>query len=206
ETELKTPNWRAIHHALWTPSGKHLIVSAREGNESFSQLWMIAYPDGEVRRLTNDLEGYFWISLSADGRMLVARQQRIVSHLWLLPDADTNKARQLTLGGRNLDGYVGLAWTPDNKIVSSVFEGNVTDLYSMNPDGSNRVQLTANSGTDNSHPVVSRDGRYIVFTSNRTGTAQVWRMDIDGRNQKQLTFGDGQNESAQFAAISPNGS
>src|SRR5262249_31873689 len=29
ETELKTPRWRAIQHALWTPNGKHLIVSAR---------------------------------------------------------------------------------------------------------------------------------------------------------------------------------
>src|SRR5262245_7183573 len=206
ETELKIPRWRAIQHALWTPDGAHLIVSAREGNESFSQLWMIAYPDGEIRRLTNDLEAYFWVSLSADGRMLVARQQRVVSHLWLLPDGDANKARQLTFGGRNLDGYAGLAWTPDNKIVSSVFASNVTDLYSMDPDGSNRVQLTANSGMDNSYPVVSHDGRYIVFTSNRTGSAQVWRMDIDGRNQKRLTLSNAESDSAQFAAISPNGS
>jgi len=205
ETELKTPRWRAIQHALWTPSGKHLIVSAREGNESYSQLWMLGYPDGEIRRLTNDLESYFWVSLSADGRMLVTRQQRIVAHLWLLPDGDSNKARQLTFGGRNLDGFVGLAWTPDGKIVASMFSGNVTDLYSMNADGSNRVQLTANAGMDNSNPVVSPDGRYIVFTSNRTGAAQLWRMDNDGRNQKQLTFGEEQNESAQDAAISPNG-
>ncbi len=102
-----------------------------------------------VRRLTNDLESYFWLSLSADGRMLVTRQQRIISHLWLLTDGDVKKARQLTFGGRNLDGYVGLAWTPDGKIVFSAFASNITDLYSMNADGSNRVQLTANAGQDN---------------------------------------------------------
>src|SRR5262249_17960698 len=81
---------------------------------------------------------------------------------------------------------------------------NVTDIYSMNPDGSNRVQLTANAG-DNLHPVISIDGRHIVFTSNRTGTSQIWRMDIDGRNQKQLTFGSEQRDSAQYAALSPDG-
>lgn len=205
ERELQTPHWRAISRALWTPNGKHLIVSARETNESSSQLWMIAYPDGEVRRLTNDLESYFWLSLSADGRMLVTRQQRITSHLWLLTDGDLKKAKQLTFGGRSFDGYVGLAWTRDGKILFSSLAGNITDLYSMNIDGSNRIQLTANAGQDNTYPTVSRDGRYVVFTSNRTGTTQIWRMDIDGRNQKQLTFDEGRTEREQSAVLSPDG-
>ncbi|MGH9767697.1 MAG: winged helix-turn-helix domain-containing protein [Blastocatellia bacterium] len=205
ETELKTPRWRAISRVLWTPNGKHLIFSARATDESYSQVWMLDYPDGAVRRLTNDLESYFWLSLSADGRMLVTRQQRIVTHLWLLAGADEKKARQLTFGGRNLDGYVGLAWTPDGKIIFSAFANNITDLYSMNPDGSNQVQLTANSGQDNEYPAVSHDGRHIVFTSNRAGAKQIWRMNIDGRNPKQLTFGKGQKDSAQYAALSPDG-
>jgi Tol biopolymer transport system component len=80
----------------------------------------------------------------------------------------------------------------------------------MNPDGSNRVQLTSNAGRDNIHPAVSNDGRHIVFSSNRTESMQIWRMDIDGRNQKQLTFGAGQKNSgqkdiAQHPALSPDG-
>ncbi|HKQ73872.1 MAG TPA: winged helix-turn-helix domain-containing protein [Blastocatellia bacterium] len=202
ERELRTPRWRTIAMALWTPDGKHLIFSARATGEPTSQLWMLAYPDGVVSRLTNDLESYFWISLSADGRNLVTRQQIIFSHLWLAPGADLKKARQLTFGRRNFDGYVGVAWTPDGKIIFSALAGNITDLYSMNPDGSNRVQLTANAGQDNEYPVVSNDGRYIVFTSNRARARQIWRMDIDGRNQKQLTFGAEEKESAHYAALS----
>jgi Tol biopolymer transport system component/DNA-binding winged helix-turn-helix (wHTH) protein len=205
ETELKIPNWRAITRAIWMPSGKHLIVAAREGNEPSSQLWMLAYPDGDIRRLTNDLEAYFWLSLSSDGRMLVTRQQRIVTRLWLMPNGDMKGAKQLTFGERTLDGYVGLAWTPDGRIVFSSFAGHNTDLYLINADGGNRIQLTSNAGQDNTHPSVSPDGRYIVFTSNRTGTRQIWRMNIDGRNQKQLTFGDGQSDIAQFAALSTDG-
>ena len=210
EREAPTARWRNISKALWTADGRHLIFSARATDEPTSQLWMLAYPDGPLRRLTNDLEGYFWISLSVDGRKLVTRQQRMISHLWLLPDGDVKKARQLTFGVRNFDGYNGLAWAPDGKIVFSAFANNVTDLYSMNLDGSNRVQLTANAGQDNAFPSVSSDGRYIVFTSNRSGSMQLWRMDVDGRNQKQLTFGvgqknDGQKDSANFAALSPDG-
>jgi Tol biopolymer transport system component/DNA-binding winged helix-turn-helix (wHTH) protein len=205
ERTLLTPPWRAIHKALWTPDGRHLIFTARATDEQTSQLWMFNYPDGPVRRLTNDLDGYFWISLSSDGRRLVARQQRISMHLWLLPDGDLKKARQLTFGERSFDGYSGLAWTPEGKIVFSSLSNNVTNLYSMNSDGSHRAQLTADAGQDNAHPAVTSDGRYIVFTSNRAGSRQLWRMDIDGRNQKQLTFDGGQKYSAQYPAISPDG-
>jgi len=205
ETELKTQIWRGWTRALWAPNGKHLYVSARATDEPYPQLWMITYPDGKAHRLTNDLEGYFWLSLSADGRMLVMRQQKFILHLWLAPNGDVKKARQLTFGERIFDGYGGLEWTPDGRIVFTSFAGHNTDLYSMNPDGSNRVQLTANAGQDNTDPIVSADGRHIVFTSNRTGAPQIWRMDIDGRNQKQLTFGEEQKESAQYAALSPGG-
>jgi len=210
ERELQTSRWRAIQKALWTPDGMRLIFSARAINETTSQLWMLSYPDGDLRRLTNDLEGYFWISLSGDGRKLVTRQQRMVMHLWLAPDGDVKKAGQLTFGQRSFEGYNGLAWTPDGRIVFSAFTNNITDIYSMDPDGSDRVQLTSNAGLDNIHPAVSNDGRYIVFTSNRTGSMQIWRMDIDGRNQKQLTLvagqkNDEQKDSAQYAALSPDG-
>jgi Tol biopolymer transport system component/DNA-binding winged helix-turn-helix (wHTH) protein len=205
ERELRTGRWRTITKALWTSDGRHLIFAARATHEPTSQLWMLAYPDGALRRLTNDLEAYFWPSLSADGRKLVARQHRIIAHLWLLPEGDVKKARQLTFGVRNFDGYHGLAWTPDGKIVFSALADNITDLYSMNPDGSDRVRFSANAGQDNAFPAVSRDGRHIVFTSNRTGSSQIWRMDIDGRNQKQLTFGEGEEYSSHYAALSPDG-
>ena len=204
-TELKIPRWRAIPRTLWMPNGKYLIVSAREANEPSSQIWLLSPFDGEVRRLTNDLEGYFWLSLSADGRMLVTRQQRIVSHLWLLPGGDIKKARQLTTGSRSLDGYAGLTWTPDGKIIYSGFADNVTDLYSIDADGGNKVQLTVKAGQDNISPAVSRDGKYIVFTATRDGSTQIWRMDLDGRNQKQLTAGEEKTERNHSPAVSPDG-
>jgi Tol biopolymer transport system component len=37
--------------------------------------------------------------------------------------------------------------------------------------------------------VVSADGRYIVFVSERGDRVNVWRMDVDGGNPKQLTDG-----------------
>ena len=39
----------------------------------------------------------------------------------------------------------------------------------------------------------------IVFTSTRTGDLELWTMDIDGKNLKQLTFGLGYDGGAFFS-------
>jgi TolB protein len=50
------------------------------------------------------------------------------------------------------------------------------------------VQLTFNNWEWDHHPSFSPDGAQIVFYSNRvTGRRQLWIMDADGSNQRQLT-------------------
>jgi Tol biopolymer transport system component len=49
---------------------------------------------------------------------------------------------------------------------------------------------------------VSPKGDKIVFTSDRSGDLELWTMDIDGKNQKQITFGLGYDGGAFF---SPDG-
>jgi Tol biopolymer transport system component len=70
----------------------------------------------------------------------------------------------------------------------------------MQPDGTSQKQLTTNAAT-NGTPAVAPDNRYMVFMSNRSGSFQVWRMDMDGANQIQLTTGVAKN----FPAVSPDG-
>jgi Tol biopolymer transport system component len=42
---------------------------------------------------------------------------------------------------------------------------------------------------DNFKPAQSNDGRYVLFVSTRTGTMNIWRMNADGTQPKQLTNG-----------------
>lgn len=203
-TELPTHDWREITRSMWLPNGKQIVIAARSRDEPTSQLWMFDYPDGKIRRLTNDLEAYFWTSVSADGKVFVTRQQRIFAHLWHFPNADPKKAKQLTFGERNFDGHAGMAATPDGRIVFTVFDGKTTDLFSMTLDGE-RTQLTANAGRDNTWPAVSPDGRRIAFTTARTKARQVWTMDADGTNQRQFSFGEEPRQSGANPAWSPDG-
>ena len=56
----------------------------------------------------------------------------------------------------------------------------------MDAGGENQKQLTMDSRR-NYDPAVSSGGRYIVFVSNRAGPENLWRMEMDGRNQTLLT-------------------
>jgi Tol biopolymer transport system component len=65
----------------------------------------------------------------------------------------------------------------------------------MDADGTNQTRLTHNSlpgeqGRDE-QPSWSTDGRKIVFTSWRTGNAQIYVMNADGSNQTRLTTDGG---------------
>ena len=56
----------------------------------------------------------------------------------------------------------------------------------MNRDGSNQIQLTDDS-TTNQHPAWSPDGTTIAFISNRNGSNEIWLMNPDGTNVRQIT-------------------
>jgi len=60
------------------------------------------------------------------------------------------------------------------------------DVYSMNLDGSEVIQLTDHPGKDN-YPAVSPDGKKIAYTSDINGIWQIMVMNWDGTDTKQLT-------------------
>ena len=201
ERVIVAPGWDYLDDVQWLSDQSGLVVRGRDTHASPWQIWHVSYPSGEIRRITNDLNDYDGISLSADSRMLVVN--RVVGNwnIWLAELDTPNRAKQITSGGTAADGAHGIAFTPDGKIIYTSPRGGNTDLWVMNPDGSDQQQLTKHSGGINRAPAVSRDGRFIAFTSSRSGTKQIWRMDIDGGNPQQLTF-SGIND---VPLISPDG-
>ncbi|MEP6913777.1 MAG: DUF5050 domain-containing protein, partial [bacterium] len=64
--------------------------------------------------------------------------------------------------------------------------GNNYEIFTVNPDGSGRTQLTTNPG-DNYGPAFSPDGNRIAFYSNRDGNSGIYLMNADGSSQIFLT-------------------
>jgi len=122
-------------------------------------------------------------------------------NLWIAPEGDVAKASRLPTGNVSFYSSSGnnVSWTPDGRIVFVSNEGGNPNIWITKPDGSERKQLTANDAA-NFSPVVSPDGKYIVFSVWRDGNRTLWRMNVNGSNPVQLTSGTVDS----FPSISPD--
>ena len=188
--QITNGGWYEIGQIIWLPDKSGLLVmgALRASDYHTQQIYLVPYPSGETRRVTADFNNYIGMSLTADGRSLMAIQQSRVSNIWSVPNADASRAVQIKSGGANQEGTDGIAAAPDGRIVFYSKASGADDIWIVNADGSGLKQLTSDAGA-NYDLKVTRDGRYIVFTSERAGQPNIWRMDLDGGNPKQITFG-----------------
>lgn len=187
ERVLLKPDWFYIGLVRWLPDGRSLLARVSPTLGSTSQLWLVSYPDGQTRKLTDDLNNYLAFSLNHDASRIVAIQTKRSAHVWVSSNEWGSDARQVVEGDE-------FAWTPDGRIVYSSTVGGNRDIWIMRADGSEQRQLTVNPGFDD-RPAVSPNNRYIIFSSDRTGTNHLWRMNMDGSDQVQLTRGFGEKDS-----------
>ena len=184
---LTSQRWPTVARMEWLADGRGLVLAAAEQESNpAQQIWYVAYPDGEARKITNDLSDYQDVSLTGDSRTVVAVQSERQGNIFIAPENDASRATQIT--STNYDGLAGISWTPERKIVYTSRASGNEDLWITGADGGHQKQLTANAGI-NRQPVVSPDGRYIVFVSERAGTYHLWRIDADGHHPQQLTDG-----------------
>jgi len=94
------------------------------------------------------------------------------------------------------------AWAPDgSRLAVSLSREGGSQLYLVNPDGSNVRRLSQSAGID-TEPVFSPDGQSLYFTSDRGGSAQIYRMPAGGGEAQRVTFEGSYNVSPR---ISPDG-
>jgi TolB protein len=84
------------------------------------------------------------------------------------------------------------AWSPRDDVIAYVSQemgaqGGSDEIFSVNPQGSDKKRLTFNTWEWDKHPTFSPDGMQIVFWSNQTtGLRQLWIMNVDGSSRRIL--------------------
>ncbi len=197
ENDLGNKRWLEIGQMAWLAGGAALMITGQDEVSPFMHIWRVSYPAGDSKRVTTDLHDYRGVSLPAGSEMLLTVQRQTLTSIFIAPRGEPGNPRQVTTGaGRFFD----LSWTPEGKIIYASDAGGAADIWEMKADGSGQKQLTAGAGR-NYAPVVSPDGRYVFFHSNRSGSWQIWRMNRDGANSVQITSG----EESNWPAVTPDG-
>ena len=192
EKQVSSQRWFEIEGIAWLSDGGALLMNVKDQASLTDQIWQLSYPDGELRRITNDLNSYTSLSLTADSNTIVTVQTERISNIWTTKsEKEVNNPKQITSGTGKLDGWLGVCWTPGGRVVYSSNASGNFDTWIMEADGTGQKQLTAGA-RNNIWPSVSFDGRYIVFMSDRTGSPHIWRMNLDGSDAQQLTNGSGE--------------
>src|SRR5207247_11165729 len=97
--------------------GSGLVFTGRESFASPAQIWYVSYGEGQVRKITNDLNDYVSLSLTAESDVLVTVESERVSNIWIARTDDLHRASQITYS--KFDGVEGISSTPDGTLVYS---------------------------------------------------------------------------------------
>jgi Tol biopolymer transport system component len=144
-------------------------------------------------------DGRYGLDWTPDGRIVYTVLTATEVNLGSM-DAQGGDRKQLTALGVEGEWIREPSVCGDGRhIVADSNRGGNTGLVKMDPDGSNLVQLT--SGTFDSAPSCSPDGKWVVFQSQRTGKwTTLCKISIDGGEPTQLT-----TEWTYLPAVSPDG-
>ncbi|HEY6945485.1 MAG TPA: protein kinase [Candidatus Acidoferrum sp.] len=174
-------------HPAWMPDSSGMIMTsvALQNGLQNRQLLFVSYPQLQLRQLTSDTNNYWLLSLASDGRSLVTTQSQFKYEVSLAPAQLPDALRPVQLSSHMM--IWRWSWTPDGRLVFP--QGG--DIRILDPRGGEKVVLS-----DKSHlpdqVAVCGNGRYIVYRQlgKAAKTAEnLWRMEVNGSNPTQLTFG-----------------
>jgi eukaryotic-like serine/threonine-protein kinase len=191
-----------IDQIAWLPdnSGLLAVYYGKGANFYREQISEISLGDRTARAVTHDLNDYYGLSISADGRILatVLRQHHFDLFVTSSSDLGSGQAQQLTSGA----GAYNFAWTVDGQVILGEPQA---DLSLFRPGTGTKTPLTSPQQDGAAiHPCACANGRYILFSMLARGDAtriNIWRMDAGGGNLKQIT----QGQEDYYPVCSPDG-
>lgn len=177
--------WIGAASLNWLKDNSGFVFIAKNEPVESSQIWHLSFPKGEARQITNDISDYKSLSLANDDKTMVTTKVDSISSFWTFAP-NTKELKQLTAESRNYAGFSGIEPTASGKIYYTGRNGTEVNIWEADEDGKNEKQI-ASDNLINGTPAVSKDGKFLVFSSNRKGGFRIWRTDLVGKTTVQLT-------------------
>jgi Tol biopolymer transport system component len=181
------PRWRVISDYQWLPDSSGVLLAAQDRIGSPTQVWIVSQTEGTPRRISNDLNDYLSVSISADGTKIASAQQSQSSQVWAGPASTPDRLSQITNSRKD----IRVAFTPDDRIVYLSNTPNGWDLFVTDINGAN-VRQVSYDGHYRSTPTVCEKGASIYYSSDQDGTEHIWKTDLQSGTSRRVTNGAGE--------------
>jgi len=213
----KVPNLGSGAEFYFSPDGTHLIGNAKREGDTAYQVYTLAIDGTDIRRINgkgDDACSFFF----PDGKHIIWTSTKDHPELAKSNYSDPNDYPQgAELYTSNLDGSnvkrltnnnvydAEVSVAPNGKwILFGSQRSGKMELWKMNTDGSNPVQITHLDGWEPGGSFLFPDGKTIIFRAWRSEDAKankrgmpmtLYTIQADGSGLRQLTHDDGTNWS-----------
>jgi WD40 repeat protein len=161
------------------------VQTATERGDIHGLTYMHATWSGMHPQMKRKMRGAFYVTKD---------RETIIQLSWQSVDIEPVSSDKL------MDSSLRTFRKVSQRVYYSVQWPDHSQIWSMKPDGTDRICLTPKSDTDY-NPAITQDGTLIAFTTHRSGVRSIWLMNPDGSNQHPLT----EKLDAGLCAWSPDG-
>ena len=196
----------SLPHGVWGDQSPRIshdgnYVAFLRGQPRVREIYIMNIFNNEMKQITDNknwIDGFTWGS--NDKSILFSSNLDGTSSLWKI-DLSAGSQQKILTGININDPFVSSA---GNRIVfaETIVNSNIWKIDLKNPK---KESLLISSSFNNEVSDISPDGKKIIFSSNRTGSYNIWMGDKDGINQTQLTYFDNLGNPGD-AKWSPDGS
>ncbi|MBP6671553.1 MAG: PD40 domain-containing protein [Bacteroidetes bacterium] len=202
----RTNNFEELHLLTpgidWSPDGKRIAVAAKSGERD--AVYLIDVASGDQEKIEFQLDGIFTVDWSPKGdRIAFIGNSSSQSDLFVY-DLATKKLMNLTEDPFSDSDPV---WSPDGTMIYFVsdrrenvsrnmlpanfrmvhFNFRQLDVYSIDVEKSIITRITNDDMSDESSPVVSPDGKKLLYVSDRNGNGNVYERDLVTGQDRPIT-------------------
>jgi Tol biopolymer transport system component/DNA-binding winged helix-turn-helix (wHTH) protein len=189
----------------WSPDGETIacLVNHFEADASYSSIVAINIKDGSEKPLSGqrwyDVFSIEWMK-NGSGLLISASEKVSGSNQIHLLSYPQGEARQIT---NDLSQYDSLSAASDGESFISIETNTVNGIHigKAGADANEFEEIISETGA--LYPFVWTPDGKIIFRSNKDGASNLWMMDSDGGNRRQLTA-NAQVDSRGLC-ISPDG-
>lgn len=175
----------------WSADGSRIAFPGADDKQKV-QVWVVERDGSGLREVSSKFSARdkAFAALSPDGRRVAYSADMRGAADLIVTELDSLESKNLTATG-TATKHENPRWSADGKQLlfgSTRDDAELVrmDIFVMNADGTGLRNLTRHPHED-FDARWSDDGRSVVFTSLRTGTAQLYAVDLDGAKTQRLT-------------------